>query len=174
MISRRKRHLPSGDFSGGGGPPGHHANLHALPATDGYGADAMVETLAGAGVPRAKMVLGAAFYAREWKDVDWTKGRFPAATKAGTFVGTIPHRAMRTRDLAAEGFEPGYDDTADAAYAASEKGGFLSFDTPRSICAKAEWARLHGLAGIFSWEASQDDGTLIEAMRAGVQGRCPR
>ncbi|QAY78222.1 glycoside hydrolase family 18 protein [Sphingosinicella sp. BN140058] len=160
-----------GDYSGGGGPPGHHTNLHASAATDGYGADAMIETLAGAGVPRAKMVIGAAFYAREWKDVDWDQGRFPAATPTGTFVDSVPYRVLTARDLSAKGVREGYDTAAEAAYAVSD-GRLLSFDNPRSICAKGMWARRSGLAGIFAWEASQDDGSLVTAMHDSVNGGC--
>ena len=164
-FTPEKAFAARGDFSGGGGPPGHHTNLHASAATEGYGADAMVRTLAEAGVPRAKMVIGAALYAREWKDVDWSAGTFPAATPKGSFVGTMPYKALGARPARR------YDEAADAAYLA-QGGAFLSFDDPRSICAKGRWAIRHGLAGIFAWEASQDDGTLIPAMRSSVDGTC--
>lgn len=72
-----------GNFSGGGGEVGHHTNLHARPATDGYGADAMVAALAKAGVPKARMVVGAGFYGREWKD--------------GAFVGPVAWRDLTWR-----------------------------------------------------------------------------
>ena len=164
-FTPEKAFAARGNYSGGGGPPGHQTNLHASASTGGYGADAMVRTLAEAGVPAAKMVIGAAFYAREWKEVDWSAGTFPAATEKGVFVGTTPFRAL----TAGEG--TGYDEAAGAAYRSAD-GSFLSFDDPRSICAKGGWAIQHGLAGIFAWEASQDDGSLIPAMRASVEGRC--
>jgi len=156
-----------GDYSGGGGPPGHHSNLYASAATGGYGADAMVRTLAAAGVPRAKMVIGAGFYAREWKEVDWSAGSFPAATSKGVFVGTLPYKGLKDQ----EGLREGYDEAAGAAYLVGERR-FLSFDDRRSICAKGEWAVRNGLAGIFAWEASQDDGSLAQAMRDSVDGGC--
>jgi chitinase len=156
-----------GDYSGGGGSPGHHSNLHASAATGGYGADAMVRNLAAVGVPRGKMVIGAAFYAREWKEVDWSGGTFPAATPKGAFVGTVPYKALKGQ----EGLREGYDEAAGAAYLAGD-GRFLSYDDRRSICAKGEWAVRNGLAGIFAWEASQDDGSLVQAMRDSVDGRC--
>jgi len=164
-FTPEKAFAARGDFSGGGGPPGHHTNLHASKATEGYGADAMVRTLAEAGVPRAKMVIGAAFYGRQWKEVDWSGGNFPAATAKGAFVGTIPYKTIPGRQGAS------YDGTAQAAYLAGE-GSFLSFDDARSICAKGVWASRNGLAGIFAWEASQDDGSLTAAMRDSVDGRC--
>ena len=160
-----------GDFSGGGGLPGHHTNLHATPATEGYGADAMIRNLRAAGVPPAKMVIGAAFYGREWKEVDWTGGTFPASAPRGSFAGTIAFKDLKRRDLAAEKLTPGYDETAQAAYR-SGPGSFISLDDPRSICAKGSWAIRHGLAGIFTWELNQDDGTLAEAMHRSVHGGC--
>lgn len=157
-----------GDFSGGGGRPGHHTNLHAGPGTDGYGADAMIAALAKAGAPKDRMVIGAGFYAREWKAADWKGGSFPGSASGGTFVGPIGWKTLMTRDLAAEGLVAGYDTRAQAAYYASTTGGFLSLDTPRSICAKGAWARKQGLAGIFAWEAGDDDGRLTQAMVASV------
>lgn len=156
-----------GDYSGGGGLPGHHSNLHASAATDGYGADAMIRTLAEAGVPRAKMVIGAGFYAREWKEVDWSAGTFPASTPKGVFVGTVPYRGVKGQ----AGLRKGYDEAAGATYLIGD-GRFLSFDDRRSICAKGEWAVRNGLAGIFAWEASQDDGSLVRAMSDSVDGGC--
>jgi chitinase len=148
-----------GNFSGGGGEAGHHTNLHARPATDGYGADAMIAALAAAGVPKARMAIGTGFYAREWK--------------GGAFVGPAAWRDLATRDLAGSGLKPGYDKVAHAAYYAGQPGDFISLDTPASICAKGAWARRQGLAGIFAWEAGDDDGVLTRAMAESVSaGGC--
>ncbi len=155
----------NGDYSGGGGWPGHHTNLVASPATDGYGADAMVRNLAAAGVPKAKMVLGIGFYAREWTKAHFDDGRFPASASAGDFVGASSWNAVKARKLEAKGWAVGYDKTAEAAYLYDKKtGGFISLDTPRSIAAKGRYAQGEGLAGLFAWELSQDDGALVNAM----------
>lgn len=160
-----------GDYSGGGGWPGHHTNLVATPLTDGYGADAMIRNLEAAGVPQAKMVLGAGFYAREWTKASFDAGRFPASASAGTFVGASSWWEVQARDLPAKGWTDGYDEAAQAAYLYDPKtGGFLSLDTPRSIAAKGAYARHEGLAGLFAWELSEDDGTLVDAMAAAASG----
>lgn len=160
-----------GDYSGGGGWPGHHTNLVATPSTDGYGADAMIRNLATAGVPKGKMVLGAGFYAREWTNARFDAGRFPASASGGDFVGASSWQAVQARDLPAKGWTAGYDDAAEAAYMYDPKsGGFLSLDTPRSIAAKGAYARHKGLAGLFAWELSEDDGTLVDAMAAAANG----
>ena len=43
---------------------------------------------------------------------------------------------------------------------------FWSYDTPRDIKLKADYAKKMGMGGIFSWEADGDtnDGALVEAM----------
>jgi len=159
----------NGDYSGGGGWPGHHTNLVAGPATDGYGADVMIHNLAAAGVPAAKMVLGAGFYAREWTQARFDDGHFPASGSGGTYVGASSWTAVQARGLEARGWIDGYDEAAAAAYMYNpESGGFLSLDTPRSIAAKGRYARREGLAGLFAWELSQDDGTLVDAMANAV------
>lgn len=160
----------NGDYSGGGGWPGHHTNLVAGPATDGYGADAMIRNLAAAGVPKSKMVLGAGFYAREWTNATFEAGRFPASGTGGDFVGASPWTAVQARHLEDSGWTAGYDETAEAAYLYEPKsGGFISLDTPRSIKAKGNYARREGLAGLFAWELTEDDGTLVDAMAAGIK-----
>ncbi len=162
----------NGDYSGGGGLPGHHTNLVAGPTTDGYGADAMVRNLAAAGLPESKMVLGAGFYAREWTHATFADGRFPASGSGGDYVGASSWQAVQARHLEANGWTDGYDEAAQAAYLYDAKsGGFISLDTPRSIAAKGDYARREGLAGLFSWELTQDDGTLVDAMAAAATGK---
>lgn len=161
-----------GDYSGGGGWPGHHTNLTTGPSTDGYGSDAMIENLKAAGVPAAKMVLGAGFYGREWTKARFDEGRFPASGSGGDFVGMASWTEIKARGLEAKGWMNGYDDVAGAAYLHEPKtGGFISLDTPQSLAAKGRYARKEGLAGLFAWELTQDDGTLVEAMAAAATGK---
>lgn len=160
-----------GDYSGGGGWPGHHSNLVAGAATDGYGSDAMIRNLAAAGVPKAKMVLGAGFYGREWTKATFDEGRFPASGSGGDFVGMASWTEIKARGLEAKGWTAGYDEVAEAAYMYDAKsGGFLSLDTPQSLAAKGRYVREEGLAGLFAWELTHDDGTLVDAMSAAAGG----
>ena len=72
----------------------------------------------------------------------------------------------------AEGWTAGYDTAAGAAYIHDPKtGGFLSLDTPQSLADKGAYARREGLAGLFAWELTQDDGTLVEAMADAVTAK---
>lgn len=162
----------NGDYSGGGGLPGHHSNLVAGPSTDGYGSDAMIRNLEAAGVPAAKMVLGAGFYGREWTKASFAADRFPASGSGGDFVGMASWTQIKARGLEAKGWTSGYDETAQAAYWHDAKsGGFISLDTPQSLDAKGRYARNEGLAGLFAWELSQDDGTLVDAMATAAEGQ---
>jgi chitinase len=43
-------------------------------------------------------------------------------------------------------------------------GRFVGYDDPRAVRAKVEFAKQAGLAGVFSWELSQDDGRILDAM----------
>jgi chitinase len=48
---------------------------------------------------------------------------------------------------------------------------FWSFDTPATIATKMSYAKSQGLGGAFAWSLDGDDasGTLLNAMRAGLQ-----
>ena len=49
---------------------------------------------------------------------------------------------------------------------------YLAYDDPRAVQAKGRFARAQGLAGVFAWELSQDNGDLLDAMNRGV-GKVP-
>ena len=157
-----------GDFSGGGGLPGHHAAVRA--AGDEFGADAMVDRLVAAGVPAGKLVLGVGFYAREWAGAKWAA--FPARATAGRFVGTTPWRELDLAGRARRGQRPGRDERAGASYLSAPDGAFVSYEDPWSICAKGRYAAERGLGGLFAWEAGQDDGRLTAAMQEAARGGC--
>ncbi|WP_233289804.1 glycosyl hydrolase family 18 protein [Streptomyces microflavus] len=55
---------------------------------------------------------------------------------------------------------------ADYLYNATTKV-FISLDTPRSVKAKAEYARRRGLGGLVAWRADADTGLLANAAREG-------
>ena len=49
---------------------------------------------------------------------------------------------------------------------------FMGYDDPRAVIAKGRFAREAGLAGVFAWELSQDNGDILNAMNFGV-GNAP-
>ncbi|MEV7022669.1 glycosyl hydrolase family 18 protein [Kitasatospora sp. NPDC093558] len=67
------------------------------------------------------------------------------------------------------GFALYTDTTADADYLHSaDSGVFLSLDTPRSVRAKAAYARARNLGGLFAEHAEADSGLLTNAAREGL------
>ena len=44
----------------------------------------------------------------------------------------------------------------------------MGYDDPRAVLAKGAFARQAGLAGVFAWELSQDNGDILNAMNVGV------
>ena len=47
------------------------------------------------------------------------------------------------------------------------------YDDPRAVAEKGRLAVKAGLAGLFGWELSQDDGDIVNAMNRGL-GNKPR
>ena len=45
---------------------------------------------------------------------------------------------------------------------------FMGYDDPRAVVAKGALVRQAGLAGVFAWELSQDNGDILNAMNYGV------
>lgn len=44
----------------------------------------------------------------------------------------------------------------------------VGYDDPRAVLRKARFSVQQGLAGVFAWELSQDNGDLLNAMNRGV------
>ena len=42
---------------------------------------------------------------------------------------------------------------------------FVGYDDPRAVRAKVAFAKKAGLAGVFAWELSQDNGEILDAMQ---------
>ena len=121
-----------------------------------------VNAYSAAGVPKEKIMVGCAFYARLF----WAKSGkvelFGEASTAG--FNTKPYKVLRSET----GWTEHFDEIASASYA--ENGDlFASYDTPRSILAKGAYIQQNGLQGIMCWEYGSDfGGELLAAMHAGV------
>ncbi|MCE2572408.1 glycoside hydrolase family 18 protein [Motilimonas eburnea] len=167
------------DFFGGWGPQvGHLTNLHSTKDTLwGMGVDTMLKTLENAGVPKNKLVVGAAFYGRGWEGAKWEdQAKFPESGTEGKAhasdtgeAGYFSYKEIMNKFVDQNGYQYGYDEEAEAAYVYNKNtGAFISFDDPRSIEAKGKFVVDQGYGGIFSWEITQDDGTLLRAMNKGL------
>lgn len=146
------------DFAGPWTPQaGHHTPLRsARPGADSL--EQSVADLRAAGVPPAKMVAGVAMYGRGFDGVQ-ADGRYASPWPGAD--GSVAFKDIAA--LQAQGMKPVFD-AATQAWALVGGGRYLGYDDPRAVRAKAAFAKQAGMAGVFAWELSQDDGQILDAM----------
>jgi GH18 family chitinase len=140
--------------------------------------------------PSQKLVVGAASYSRGWHTIkvkeehDKLFWHGVAAGQDGALGvnGSFENGVSDFREIYDKYMTTGntsnlyYDSQAEAAYIWIPKGtnsGFISatvesFDSPRSVIAKAKFVKDYNLGGLFAWDASTDNGLIVNAMNAGV------
>jgi len=140
----------------------HHTSLFASDLSQSMNGDKAVRLYEAAGIPLDKLVFGAAFYARIYSGTQGLNtpydGEIPAWS--GGYADTMAKAALADEIL--------YDEKAEAAYAYdSNNHTLISFDNPRSLKAKCDYARERGMLGIMFWEYTCDDehSTLLNAMK---------
>ena len=168
------------DFYGSWTPAtGNHAALRASGPDAGDGLDAAVKTMTAAGVPAGKLVAGVAMYGRGFTGVarPAADAGFSGAPHTGSYPA--PEGASDYRELAARyidrngrglhGYQAIFDPRTQSwnLYNAHSQL-FMGYDDPRTVLAKGAFVRQAGLAGVFAWELSQDNGDILNAMNAGV------
>lgn len=143
---------------------GHHTNLYGG-STDlsSASADRAVRLFLKAGVPREKLVIGAAFYSRLWRGVpDRDHGLMQMAASTGGYGPD--YGQLENRYINKNGYARYWDEEAKAPYLFNGTD-FLSYDDRESIRCKADYVKEQGLAGMMFWEYSQDMGCgLVRAM----------
>lgn len=134
-----------------------------------------VELLLEQGVPVDKLIIGAAAYGRGWTGVHgYTNSNPFTGTARGPIKGTWENGVLDYRDIVNnhgqdQGFEYGYDEAAQAPFLfKASTGDLITYDNPRSIKAKAQYAIEKGMGGIFHWEMDADNGDLVNAMHEGL------
>lgn len=149
---------------------GHHAGLYAseFAAPTDRNAHASVRQHLAAGIPPQKLVLGVAFYGRRFEGVEpMHEGLNRPYERYG---GDHSYAELAASYIGRQGFERHWDARVSAPWlwnAATRT--FISYDDPRSIRAKASYARDLGLGGMMFWELSQDrGGELLEAILAST------
>jgi chitinase len=117
---------------------------------------ASVENLKAAGVPAAKLVAGVAMYGRG----------FDGVRSDGRYAKPWPNEdgSVAFKDIAALGLKPKFDAKAQA-WSVVGQGRYVGYDDPRAVRAKVAFAKQAGLAGVFAWELSQDNGQILDAMQ---------
>lgn len=149
----------------------HHTGLHAsarAPA-DARTTGRAVRQFLAAGIPGRKLVIGVAFYGREFGQV--SPSHDGLYQPYGMYLGEIPWPQLKVDYIDVNGFVRHWDPRADAAWLWNPRTHvFISYDDPASIAAKAAFAKAHRLGGIMYWEQSLDPGDeLLDAIVRGLR-----
>jgi chitinase len=132
---------------------GHHTALYSR-AEQKESTDNAVQYLVKLGIPRNKMIIGAAFYARVWENVP---GENHGLYQPGKFKHGVNYKLTLREFTKEKGFESYWDDIAKAPYFYNaEKKLFATYDDLQSIKIKTQYAIDQKLNGIMFWEVSQD------------------
>jgi chitinase len=149
----------------------HHTGLHAskLAPADARSTGRAVRQFLAAGVPARKLVIGVAFYAREFGGVKPADaGLYQPYDK---FIRMIPWPNLKAGFIGKHGFVRHWDAQAEAAWLWNPQTRiFITYDDPESIAAKAAFVKAHHLGGIMYWEQSLDPtDELLDAIWRGLQ-----
>lgn len=147
---------------------GHHTPL-GYSALQKESVRAGVQFLDSLKIPLRKIVIGAAFYARVWENVeDKNNGLY----QPGTFIDFVNYKNFETYFAADEGFQEHFDPAAEAYYRYSPKRKrFATFDNPQSVQSKVRYALKNGLGGIMFWQLTGDKykNGLLDAIHDGIK-----
>jgi chitinase len=150
---------------------GHHTNLFT-PTGDFVrsSVDASVRKFCQAGVPRDKIVVGAAFYSRIWDNVmNVNHGLIQPSPGFGDYGPDYSGLAAEYIDK--NGFVRYWDDEAKAPFLFNGSR-FITYDDEQSLGHKCDYVKNNGLAGIMFWEYGGDTThRLLEAIYAGLGNR---
>jgi len=150
---------------------GHHTGLYAsaLIAGDGRTTDRAVKQFLAAGVPPRKLVIGAAFYGREFAGVQ--PAHHGLYQHYDHFQGMLPWPKLKAGYIGKHGYVRYWDATAQAPWLWNAKTrSFITYDDPQSIAAKAAFVKARHLGGIMYWEQSLDPGDeLLDAIWRGLR-----
>lgn len=164
-------HLMSYDLvNGNSTTTGHHTPLFSTPLQT-ESAHRAIRYLLKHEVPREKIVLGAAFYARVWEDVpSFNDGLY----QPGKFKTTVNYNLFSYEFSKEKGYTRYWDETAQAPYAYhKEKKLFATFDDKESVAQKTLYVIDQKLNGIMFWELTHDTpsagllDTIYELKTAG-------
>jgi len=158
---------------------GHHTRLRSGAAHGDASLVAGTQTMLAAGVPAGKLVAGVAMYGRGFSGVTAAADGHDSdgAPREGVYPGedgSLPYREIAARFLdtlgqARRGYRLLHDEgTGSYALWNPRSRLYLGYDDPRAVLAKGRFALEQGLAGVFAWELSQDNGDLLNAMNLGV------
>ncbi|KAI4158851.1 MAG: hypothetical protein LQ342_007087 [Letrouitia transgressa] len=156
------------DFSGPWtSTSGHQSQLYAPPQappeSQSSGGSA-VAYMKSKGVPSNKILLGIPVYGRSFLGASQINQKF---TGSGGHEGTFEYR-----ELPRPGAQEQFDQHAVAAFCVGGDGGFVSYDNPRTVELKAQFAKREKLAGLFYWTGTGDKNGSESLVAAGHRVLC--
>jgi len=161
------------DLIGGYSPvTGHHTPLFST-NTQVESADHAIRYLDSLGVPRNKLVLGAAFYARIFENVENVNN---GLNQPGKFRRGVSYRNFLTDLSKDSGFVYHWDSTAQAPYLYQPTQKlFVTFDDSVSMRYKMQYVIDKKLQGIMFWQLADDSYSsgLLDIIYAIKQRNLP-
>lgn len=150
---------------------GHHTGLHASARApvDGRTTARAVRQFRAAGVPARKLLIGAAFYGREFAGVE--PDAHGLHQRYAHYQGEHPWPQLKADFINKQGYVRYWDDAAQAPWLwNATTRHFITYDDPQSLTAKAAWVKAQGLGGIMYWQQEQDpQGELLDALWRGLR-----
>ena len=142
---------------------GHHTNLFNYGETKSS-AKTAIDMFIEAGVPKEKIVMGAAFYTRKWDGVvNANNGYRQKADTIGDFGPD--YGALCENYMGKDGYVRYWDDDAKAPYLFNGSS-YISYDDEESISHKIDYLKKEGLYGIMYWEYKCDTTKTLTQMMA--------
>jgi chitinase len=107
--------------------------------------------------------MGAAFYSRQWENIQDRNHGFLLLAKTGGGYG--PNYGALAKDfINKNGYTRYWDDEAKAPWIFNGST-FISYDDEESLACKCAYVKNEGYAGIFYWEHKSDPtGTLLKTL----------
>ncbi|THC91046.1 hypothetical protein EYZ11_009486 [Aspergillus tanneri] len=138
------------DFSGPWtNESGHHAQLYSPSRNPGaISCHSAVSYILSQGVDPKKLLLGIPAYGRSFLDSSKPGQRYAGC---GGEDGVFDYNA-----LPRPGAKECHDDKLGAAYCSGGDGGFVTYDTPRTVQQKARFVTKSKLGGLFYWHIGGD------------------
>jgi len=145
---------------------GHHAALSPSKGdTSKNNTRAVVEIYHEAGVPYEKMVIGAAFYARQFAvETDANNGLLQPS---GPGLDGASYHHITSEYLNEHGYTRFWDTDAEAAWLWNGKT-FVSYESAEAIRRKAQYVKDKKLAGLMYWEHGHDQTKELLGILCGV------
>jgi chitinase len=147
---------------------GHQSSLYST-SWQAASADQAVRYLDSLKIPRKKIAIGVAFYARQYLVLE---NHDHGLNQPAQFKKFVTHREIRKYYTDARGYITYWDEEAKAAYKYNDRNKvFLTYDDERSVAAKTAFVKEKGLIGIFFWELRLDKplNGLLDAIAQGLQ-----